>query len=235
MATFGRGRRPGRPPKVGARLRHGARPALAAAHPVHVTWRFRVGLPNLRTPELMRVIRGRFVAGKRYPRDAGGAGAGAGAGFRLVHFSVQRNHVHLLCEASDAMALARGLQGLAIRVAKGLNKHLSMHGRVFDDRYHHRILKSPKEVRWALGYVLNNTRKHNAELLVPKHLPRDWIDRGGSSAPYFPAWRTSRDEPVAARPLTPTCPVAAPATWLLRSGWQRAGPAGPLSTDLVPG
>ncbi len=190
----------------------------------------------------MQIFRSRFAAGKQYPRGVGVGGArlsstarpGLSIGFRLVHFSVQRNHAHLLCEASDATALARGLQGLAIRVAKGINRHLSRRGKVFDDRYHHRILKSPKEVRWALGYVLNNTRKHNAELLAPKHLPRDWLDRGGSSAPYFPGWRAPGDELVDARPLTPTCPVVAPATWLLRHGWQRAGP-GPLPTDLLPG
>ncbi len=186
----------------------------------------------------MRVIRSRFVAGKLYPRDAGSS-VGAGAAFRLVHFSVQQNHVHLLCEASDATALARGLQGLAIRVAKGVNRHLSRRGKVFDDRYHHRILRSPKEVRWALGYVLNNTRKHNAELLVQKHLARDWLDRGCSSAPYFPGWEVPGaahpgSRRLDARPLTPACPVAAPATWLLRHGWQRAGP-GHLPTDWLPG
>ena len=52
-------------------------------------------------------------------------------GFRLIEFSVQSNHLHLLCEARDRRALARGLQGLLIRIARGLNRLLGRRGRVF--------------------------------------------------------------------------------------------------------
>ncbi len=31
--------------------------------------------------------------------------------FRIVHISIQHDHVHLICEACDRMALARGVQG----------------------------------------------------------------------------------------------------------------------------
>ncbi len=222
VATFARGKRPGRPPKVGARLRHAARERFEGSAPVHITWRFLPGLPNLRSPEVMRVLRGQFRAGKR--RE----------GFRLVHFGVQPNHAHLLCEGDDSRALARGLQGLAIRVARAVNRLLGRRGRLFADRYHARVLRTPTEVRWGLGYVLNNARKHNAELLVPKALPRRWLDHGGRSAAYFPGWIEPGPAPTPRTPreITDDCPVAAPTTWLLHTGWKRAGP---IPTDHLPG
>ena len=79
---------------------------------------------------------------------------------RVVHYSVMPNHIHLLVEAVDGVALARGTQGLSIRIARALNRILGRRGRVFADRYHARILRTPLEVRRALAYVLNNARRH---------------------------------------------------------------------------
>jgi REP element-mobilizing transposase RayT len=77
---------------------------------------------------------------------------------RVVEFSVQGNHVHLLVEAPDRHALARAIQGFSIRVAKGLNRMMGRTGRVFDDRYHARVLRTPTEVRHAIRYVLERTQ-----------------------------------------------------------------------------
>ena len=97
------------------------------------------------------------------------AGARDRFGFRLVHFSVQRDHLHLLAEAHDRRALGRGMQGLAIRVAKAVNRRLDRHGKVFGDRYHAHALRTPRETRSALRYVLSNIRKHaDAQLLMTK-------------------------------------------------------------------
>jgi len=212
--TFRRGQRPGRPKKKGSRLAHRSRPKLSGREPVHVTWRVRVGLPNLRSPRTMRAIREAFIRGKER------------MGFRLVHFSVQNNHVHMICEATDATVLSRGLQGLAVRFARGLNRALGRRGKVLADRYHSRVLRTPREVRWGLGYVLCNTRKHNAELLVPKSLPRSWLD-SCSSAELFGGWKGR------AAPEAPSGgdPVVSPETWLLRTGWTRHGS---LPTDHLP-
>ena len=197
---------------------------------MHVTWSVREELPNLRGPKPMRVIRAAFRKGKdRF-------------GFKLVHFSVQKAHVHLVCEAQDARSLARGLQGLAVRVAKGLNRALGRKGKVFSDRYHSRILKSPAEVRWALGYVLNNTRRHNAhgsspdgsshaQRLVPRRYPRRWLDVACSSARYLDGFALGA-KPLAFTEPDDSSPVVAPSRWLLKVGWRRAG--GRIPTDHVP-
>jgi REP element-mobilizing transposase RayT len=84
-------------------------------------------------------------------------------GFRLNEYSVQGNHIHIIAEANDADALARGVKGLSIRIARGLNRLMARRGRVIADRWHQHILRTPTEVRRALAYVLNNFRKHQAE------------------------------------------------------------------------
>ena len=56
--------------------------------------------------------------------------------FRIVHFSVQADHVHLLVEADDKTALTRGLMGAEIRIARAVNRVLGKHGRVWGSRSH---------------------------------------------------------------------------------------------------
>jgi hypothetical protein len=124
----------------------------------------------------------------------------------LVHYSVQSNHLHLVCEARDRNALSRGIQALAIRIAKCLNRLLRRAGKLFADRYHDRILRSPREVRNALAYVLNNAAKHGVE--VPRGEPD-----ACSSGRWFDGWRgVARLEPASS-------PLARAKTWLLTVGW----------------
>ena len=133
------------------------------------------------------------------------------ASFRLLHFSVQADHVHLLVEADGHIPLQRGIQGLAIRVAKAINRMLGRRGKVWAGRYHARALPTPREVRHALVYVLQNFRKHLKRIrgLDPR-----------SSALWFTGWRTSIVRP-SGRP-----PVSAPMTWLAAVGWRRHGLVG---------
>jgi putative transposase len=129
--------------------------------------------------------------------------------FRVLQFSVQSDHLHLVVEADKPTELTHGLQGLAIRVAKAINRALGRRGSVWGDRYHARPLSTPREVRNALIYVLNNWRKH-----IPAARGID----ARSSAAWFDGWRA-----VVARPLGPA-PVAVARTWLARIGWRRHGP-----------
>lgn len=80
--------------------------------------------------------------------------------FRIVEYSVQSNHVHLVVEAADARELSRGMQGFGIRLAKNLNRRLERQGRVLSDRYHARTLRTPSQTLNALRYVRQNTHLH---------------------------------------------------------------------------
>jgi hypothetical protein len=128
--------------------------------------------------------------------------------FRVLHFSVQTDHLHLVVEADEPTGFERGVRGLSIRVAKAINRALGRHGRVWGDRYHAHLLRTPREVRNALVYVLNNFRKHirTARGLDPR-----------SSARWFEGWRRA-----VAQPKKPS-PVVRARTWLARVGWRRHG------------
>ena len=202
----GAGRKP-----AGARpgVSHRGREAFASRHPVHVTQKLVEGLPSLRACAERRVI-----------WDALGS-ACFQDGFRIVHFSVQRDHLHLIVEADGARPLGRGMQTTKVRIARGLNRLWARSGRVFADRYHTHVLRTPREVRNTLCYVLQNHRKHGEPITAP-------IDTF-SSAPWFDGFAaTLWCGPIVS--LFP--PVAEAQTWLLSTGWRRHGP---IWLDEVPG
>ena len=179
-----------------ARVSHDARPALAARHPVHVTTRVCAGLPNLRRDAARRAIE------RAISRAAERLGA------RLVHYSIQTTHLHFVVEAIDRRALSRAMQALSVRVARALNALWQRVGSVFADRFHARILRTPREVRNVLVYVLHNARHHGIHLVG--------VDPCSSGA-WFDGWRQDID--AAAR----ASPCARAASWLLRVGWRRHG------------
>lgn len=197
---------------------HARRPELAAREPLHVTMRIRGGLASLRRERVMRIVRAAIAAGQRQD-------------FRVVHFNVLANHVHFLVEAVGKIALARGMQGLNVRLARRINRCFRRRGKLFTERYHARALRSPAEVRFAIRYVLLNARHHAAER--GQRLAPDWIDPC-SSAAWFDGWDRPIDrEAWWIRRLDRTpCPVAPARTWLLSTGWRRRGL---LAIDDVPG
>ena len=127
----------------------------APAFPVHVTLRMASHVYNLRSRRAFRVI--------------GPAIAKAAERFhvRIVHFSVQGNHVHLIVEAATPRALSRAMQGFSVRVARGLNRMMHRRGRVLTDRFHAHVLRTPTETRRAVAYVRHNFRKHLAQIGKP--------------------------------------------------------------------
>jgi hypothetical protein len=131
--------------------------------------------------------------------------------FRLIQFSAQTDHVHLIVEADTSIDLIRGIQGLAVRCARAVNRAGHRRGAVWSHRYHARALATPHEVRQTLVYVLLNFRKHLRA--APGIDPR-------SSGPWFDGWAHAAPRPHAAAP-----PVAASRTWLGGVGWRRAGGA----------
>jgi putative transposase len=153
-------------------VRHRARPALAPRFPVHVTWRLRGGLDSLRTGPSVRLLRRTFLAASHER-------------FQVVHHAIMGNHIHLLVEAQDARRLSRGMQGLGIRIAKGIQRLQGRRGRVLDDRYHAHILSTPLEALRARRYLVDNARQHGfiasgpdwCASQTPLHPPRTWLLR----------------------------------------------------------
>jgi len=157
------------------------------------------GLPSLRVQLLHDLLR---EAIRDTRRD----------GFRIVHYSIQNDHLHMLVEADDVARLTNGMKSFAVRVAMRVNRRVMARrrGKVWGDSYHRRELTTPSEVRSVLVYVLNNYLKHG-----------EWevglIDPC-SSAPWFDGWMHRR-EPIPPEPAAGQCAT----TWLLDEGWSTVG------------
>jgi len=166
---------------------HVRRPRIERLLPVHVTMRMAPTVYNLRSRRSFAVIaRALVIAGERF-------------GVRILEFSVQGNHIHLVVEAATHEALSRAMQGFSIRVAKNLNAMMNRRGRVLASRYHARVLTKPFDAWNVVRYVRNNHRRHMAQ--VGKFLPPTFVDPFASPHPDV-------DLPV-------------PRTWILR---RSAGP-----------
>lgn len=154
------------------------------------------------------------------------AHATARASFRVVQFSLQKNHAHFLVESSDTAALGRGMMAVGSRLARLVNRDAVRTGPVLSDRYHMHVLRTPLEVRRALAYVLLNHRHHAAQRGVSSSAGPD----PASSGPWFDGW--TRAASVARPPPDEPSGVAGPRGWLLTAGWRRRGRIDPAE---VPG
>jgi putative transposase len=132
------------------RMPHVARPRVSRHRPHHITVRTTRPTWNLRSQRCYRFVEKALSVVKER------------GGFRVIHFSVQHNHVHLIVEANDRRTLSSAMKALLIRVARGLNGLMGASGKRFDDRYHEHILKTPSETRNALLYVIGNRAVHLA-------------------------------------------------------------------------
>lgn len=181
-----------------------------------MTLKLRAGLPNLRRKDL-------FQAFKDATRKA------KIRGIRVIHFSVQINHVHLLLECPDPKELSRQIQSLTISLSKRVNHRLKRIGAVFKDRYHVHVLRTPSETRNALGYVLTNDYKHrgakgrvdldlySSALLVADETWKKLLGRNWMRIVGFPPFHHDDSRTLQAI-------VQEPKTWLLRQGWEKALP-----------
>jgi REP element-mobilizing transposase RayT len=229
-------KRAGRKPKgKRAGSRHKARPELKGRYPVHVVLRVVDAIGTLRKRHTYKALREATLAVALRELDADEAGA-----FRIVHISIQGNHIHLLVEADHKLALSRGMQSFQISAAKHLNRAVSIRGMtrgtpgyrkamrerrrgtVFPDRYHQEIITSPRQARRTLAYVLNNWRKHRED---KGELQRTWKVDPFSTGILFDGWK-EREQAVFYMPYRDTYEpmfVYLPKTWLLRVGWRKGG------------
>ncbi len=216
----------GRKPKgKQAGAAHTARPEHDPRHPVHVTIRVVGSASGLRRKDMYLAVREATIVTAR--RED----------FRIVHLSIQRDHIHLIVEADSKAALSKGVRGFSISAARQINRAITARGgdrrtgKVISDRFHARPLTSPRAVRNAIAYLLGNWR-HHGEDRAP--FARTWKVDPFSSGAVFSGWKELEDSPV----LWPLPPrylpllVFRPRTWLLQS-WDRFHPL--ISVYEVPG
>jgi hypothetical protein len=210
------GRRKGAGRKRGPNpgLPHESRELFFRPVPAHVTLRLLPGVVSLRAVKVVREVERTFAGGCER------------ADFRLVHYSLQGNHAHLIVEARDRDALGRGMMAIGSRLARAVNRVMDRTGRVLADRYHVRLLPTPTEVRRALRYVLLNARRHAAGTARKAIRAVGALLDPASSARWFDGWK--RTAPSTLESVGPSSPgdiraVARARTWLLTTGWRRHG------------
>lgn len=185
---------------------HGERPNVSRHHPRHTVLRTLQAIPRLRTPAVYIAIRGAMEKILAKPE------------FRVVHMTIQHNHLHFIVEAENKAALSHGMRAVAITCARAINKAGGRHGQVFAHRYYAGAITSPRQMRHVLCYVLNNWRRHNED-------ERSWRAHEALVDPYssaldFDGWK----ERSAISAAYARLPVAQPQTWLMNVGWKRYGP-----------
>lgn len=161
-------------------------------HPLHITLNIAKGCYNLRSQRGFACVHRALAAEQRRGT------------LRVVHYSVQGNHVHLIAEAHNRVVLGRRMKGFGIRFARAVNKMMGRRrGRVLAERYHLHVLRTRSEARNAVRYVLHNHTGHHGERGAP-------VDPY-SSAPFF-------FQRVAWLPFEGPPPLSQAGTWLLREG-----------------
>jgi REP element-mobilizing transposase RayT len=174
---------------------------------VHVTLRVKDDVRRLRRGYVLRKLRRALhvVA----PRELV---------FRVVHMSIQGNHLHLLVEAEDKRALTRGMQAFAISAARAINRAQQRTGKVFAYRYYATEIRNRRQTRHALAYVMNNWRRHNEHLTSGRRALKAMVDPY-SSWVAFDGWSCRFKVPEDFVPLD----VKPARTWLLLEGWKMYG------------
>jgi len=190
-----------------SRVPHLRRCEFSKDHPLHVTLRVLDEVGRLR----VRAVLGAVAEALRLVADR--------EDLRIIHTSIQNNHLHLYCEATSREGLAEGMRSFKTSVSRRINRALGRSGRVFADRYHYEVVKTPKQARAVLCYVMNNWRKHHADRGC-----RDRVDPFATGM-WFRGWKeTDIPKQLVIPPGVIVLPYREPRTWLLREGWKKHPP-----------
>ena len=162
---------------------HAKRVEVSSDGLTHCTLGLAACLPSLRQEQERKVIEACCLAAKvRF-------------GCNLLHYSIQRNHMHLVLLAPDSKSMSRWAQGYCIRLAKALNKLWGRSGKVWRDRFHSTFTRCTYGMQRMVNYVLNNARKHKLDI------PKGEVDPY-SSAPWYTKWMdTTLPTPMRLRPV----------------------------------
>lgn len=194
----------GRPRRSHETVAHTVRPTIDGNHALHVTIRLARGVWNLRSQRGLRAVKDALIQEQRRGE------------LRIVHYSVQGNHLHLIAEAADRETLTRRMQGFGARLARSVNAMMGRkRGRVIGERYHLHVLRTPRETRNAIRYVLLNHAKHSAQAGREGAVVDPY-----STGPWFAHWpadvKRARWSAITGPP-----PVSEATCWLLTTGWKR--------------
>jgi hypothetical protein len=141
----------GRPAIRDKGIRHTRREEIIAPRPLHLT--IKLIRADVQNKSILKGLRHAILRARLQ-------------GLRIIHYSLEHDHVHLYAEASDNKTLAKGMKALGGSLVKKIHRHLGTSGSFYKTRYHLRILRSAMEVKHVLNYILKNGIKHKRTSLV---------------------------------------------------------------------
>jgi hypothetical protein len=221
--------------------RHATRPAFREEHPIHVVLRVEPSVGSLRRRNMYRAIRAATLTTALRGR------------VRIVHLSLQRTHLHMLVEAANREALARGLQGFQISAARYINRALAEQAIRSEQCWGAARSEVPRcelarrrgntacrrgrvfSARYYAEYITSPTQAHRALRYVLLNWRKHGEDRHGvastwlvdpfSTGGLFGGWKELADKAVMGAMPEGYEPliVYQPKTWLLAVGWMRIG------------
>lgn len=183
------------------------RETVTSRSPIMITVKLKSGLRNLRCGVIHEQLKKGFLGAKKF-------------GFRVVHYSLEGNHVHIFAEVDDKDALAKGMMSFGSSFGKAIRKFNGGTGPVFMGRYHVRVLKNPTQTKQALAYVLFNRAKHTKwhpeinEYSSNVHF-KEWDKLlGKKRGPVYKGYAgLNRELPSYLSP---------PRSWLAKAGWMKS-------------
>lgn len=143
----------GRPAIHDRGIRHIARDKVTKHTSLHLTIKIERLKAGLRNKDVLKQLHDSIKKARKI-------------GLRVIHYTLEFDHVHLLVEVDSNQQLAKGMQSFGISFSKGINKIKAQVGKVFKTRYHFRKLKSPNEIKNVIFYILGNSLKHKKDFSI---------------------------------------------------------------------
>ncbi|MBP9682556.1 MAG: transposase [Bacteriovorax sp.] len=159
----------GRPALHDIGIRHTARPKITRFTALHLTIKVRSNKADIKSKKILKALH-HAIKRARLKK------------LKVVHYTLEFNHLHLLIECESHQILHQGMQALGISLAKAINKIKLLKGSVYKHRYHFRRLATRRELKNALHYIFNNGKKHKRtrsildpynSLVAEKRIPAD--------------------------------------------------------------
>jgi REP element-mobilizing transposase RayT len=128
-------------------IRHISREDIKKPTSLHLTIKVRENKADIKNKQILKALH-HSIKRARMKR------------LKIVHYTLEYNHIHLLVEAEIKQLVHQGMQAFGISLAKKINTIKRLKGTVYKHRYHLRKINSPRDLKNVLHYIFNNGIHH---------------------------------------------------------------------------
>ncbi len=137
----------GRPALHDPGIRHTNRPHIKKPASLHLTIKVKKKKAEIKNKSVLKILKRAILNARKQ-------------GLRVIHFSLEYDHVHLLIEADNNLILGKGMQAFGVTLSKAINRLKKLKGGVYKHRYHFRQISSTRELKIVMNYIFTNGLKH---------------------------------------------------------------------------